>query len=122
LTNLHDKQSQTELTMEWIVIGLSVGLLAGGVGLQVRSIRIRNELRELRSYVEVFAEASIRVAQTLDGLMQGDVEPRRTNQSSRRYLINEARDGIRVGEDIPQLADRLGLSHDEVMLLRRMAA
>ena len=107
--------------MEWMVVGSLLCFVAGGVGLLVRSARLRRELVALRSDVNVFTEASIRVAQTLDGLMQGDVEPRGANQASRRYLINQAREGVRDGEPLATLAERLGLSHDEVALLRTVA-
>lgn len=109
------------IAMEWILFGLIACLLAGGVGLNFRSRRLRKELDELRSNVGVFTEASIRVAQTLDGLLQGEVEPAQAHHASRRYLVNQAREGIRSGERLPQLAERLALSHDEVALLQTAA-
>ena len=108
--------------MEWIVVGLLLCLFVGCAGLLMRSMRLRKELAALRDDVGVFTEASIRVAQTLDGLMQGEVTPRQASQASRRYLINQAREGVAGGEPLTALAERLGLSHDEVALLRATAA
>lgn len=108
--------------MEWIVVGTLISLGAGGIGLLIRSVRLRRELAELRSHLEVFTEASIRVADSLDELMRGNVEPPKASQASRRYVINQAREGMRGGEQLPQLSQRLGLSHDEEMLLRTTAA
>ena len=60
--------------MEWILAGTLISLAAGGIGLLIRSVRLRRELAELRSHLEVFTEASIRVADSLDELMRGNVD------------------------------------------------
>lgn len=94
----------------------------------VFALDARRQLRSLREQVGVFSEASVRVADTLDAMLLGEVSQagdslgrtHRTNQSSRRYLVNQARERILGGEQVETVTQRFGLSRDEVALLQRV--
>ena len=83
-----------------------------------RTRRARNEIDQLRKDIAVYAEASIRVADTLDKVLLGKATPSETSHSSRRYLLSEAQRATAQGESLDAVAARLQLSHDELHLLR----
>ena len=68
----------------------------------------------------VSAEASTRVADTLDQVLRdsGKLKESRAAGSSRRYLLAQAREALEQGEALNLVAERLRLSRDEVQLLR----
>lgn len=78
----------------------------------------RRRLDNMRRDLQAFAEASTRVADTLDHLLRGTVEPQEGSGSSRRYLLLQAREGIEQGEAVDALAARLDLCDDEKHLLQ----
>lgn len=79
--------------------------------------RAERRYARLREDVSAFSEASVRVADTLDALLRGDVAPQQSHQPSRRYLLAQAQQGVADGESLEQVAERLHLSHDETRLL-----
>ena len=82
-----------------------------------RLVTAQRKIERLQREVMVFAESSTRVADTLDQLLLGNVAATRVSHTSRRYLLSEANAGLGLGESPQALAERLGLSHDEVRLL-----
>lgn len=87
-----------------------------------RARRAERRAARLDEQVAAFAEASVRVADTLDALLRGQVSPpQEGHQSSRRYLLAQAQQGLSQGESLEQVAERLRLSHDETRLLRFVA-
>ncbi len=108
--------------MSWpdVIISVAgIGVLAASIFLVVgRTRRARNEIDLLRKDIAVYAEASIRVADTLDKVLQGKATPSETSHSSRRYLLSEAQRAAAQGESLDAVAARLQLSHDELHLLR----
>jgi len=98
----------------WLVVGIA---LLGMFAVSARIVSAQREVERLQSEVIIFAEASIRVAETLDQLLLGNLAATRVSHTSRRYLLSEAQAGLGSGESLDGLAERLGLSHDEVRLL-----
>lgn len=108
--------------MSWPDVVLSLagaGLLGTLIFMVVgRTRRAQNEVDQLRRELAVYAEASTRVAETLDRVLLGRTTPTETSHSSRRYLLSEAQRATAQGESLDGVAARLQLSHDEVHLLR----
>ncbi|MFW6094018.1 MAG: hypothetical protein ACODAC_08600 [Pseudomonadota bacterium] len=96
-----------------------IALAALGVSAVVlrRAARERRRLDGMRRDLEVFAEASTRVADTVDHLLHGTVSAGDAGTTSRRYLLVQARHGLEQGERVEALADRFGLCDDERRLL-----
>lgn len=103
-----------------IYIGTAGLFLLAAAFLCWRGIETRRQVLRLSSDVALFAEASMRVADTVDQILVGRATPLRASHTSRRYLLSRARDGISSGDSLDQIAVHLGLSHDEVSLLQRM--
>lgn len=88
-----------------------------------RTARDRRRIDGMHRDLQVFAEASTRVADTLDHLLRGDVDAdpgpvgRERGASSRRYLLLQARERLERGEPIESLAASLELCEDERRLL-----
>ena len=78
-----------------------------------------NRLAHVESDVAVYSEASTRVARTLEEMLLARAKPGATVHSSRRYLLQTARERISQGESVKTLQRSLGLSFDEVRLLER---
>lgn len=78
-----------------------------------------NRLAHIESDVAVYSEASTRVARTLEEMLLARSKPGMTVHSSRRYLLQTARERISQGESVKTLQRSLGLSFDEVRLLER---
>jgi hypothetical protein len=108
--------------MSWFEAGLAalaaVGLATAAALLVMRLRQARGEVDRLRREVAVFAEASTRVADTLDRVLSGSVPVTDTVHVSRRYLLGEAQKAIAGGESVDAVGLRLRLSHDEIRLLR----
>lgn len=105
----------------WLsVLPLLAALMALTASIRVarRVSRERQRLDAMRRDLQAFAEASTRVADTLDHLLRGDVQPAESSTSSRRYLLLQAREGLEQGEGIDALAARLDLCEDEKQLLQ----
>ena len=102
---------ETEISVFLQVFGvwLAVALAALSLGLaSMRLIRAEREVKRLQREVVVFAEASTRVADTLDQLLLGNVAATRGSHTSRRYLLSEAQAGLESGDSLNALAERLG--------------
>ena len=82
-----------------------------------RAARERRRLDVMHRDLQVFAEASTRVADTLDHLLRGDVPEPEAPTSSRRYLLHQARERLERGETAEQVATQLALCEDERRLL-----
>jgi len=101
-------------------------LLAGGLGLLAavsllllhrRVHRQRRQLEKLRGELRIFTEASTRVADTLNQLLNAADSEARAPGSSRRYLLQQARQALTAGDDLSSVGARLGLCRDEMLLL-----
>lgn len=109
--------------MSWLeyapaAVAAAISLLTGLVCF-ARARRAERRSAELGEQVAAFSEASVRVADTLDALLRGQVSPpQEGHQPSRRYLLAQAQQGLSAGESLEQVAERLRLSHDETRLLR----
>lgn len=84
-----------------------------------RWLATTTRVSELERELTVYAEASTRVAQTLEEMLLARVRPGESVHSSRRYLLTQARERITRGEPLQQVARNLGLSFDEARLLER---
>ena len=105
--------------MYWIAAVLALALVVATFVLTARIRRAEREVVRLSRHLDSFADASVRVADSLDALLRGEVTPVTRVQGSRRYLLNQARDQIATGEQLQSVAQRLGLSRDEMLLLGR---
>lgn len=107
----------------WLLSGVALVLAAAVLtaifsGVMVlRYRRLASHLGRLQREMLVYTEASTRVAQTLEAALLGPTTPARTHQTSRRYLLLQARERLHRGESLEGIARGLGLSHDEVRLL-----
>lgn len=101
-----------------ITLCAALAALLVSYGMARRLARERRRLDSMRRDLQAFAEASTRVADTLDHLLRGTVEPPEGSGSSRRYLLLQAREGIEQGEAVDTLAARLDLCDDEKHLLQ----
>ncbi|MEZ5560802.1 MAG: hypothetical protein R3E86_19930 [Pseudomonadales bacterium] len=108
---------------EMAVLAL-IALLAASLAVSAiawwRMRRSAAELVRLQQDLAVFAEASTRVADTLDQVLRdsGKLSEARATGASRRYLLAQAREALEQGEALNLVAARLRLSRDEVQLLR----
>jgi len=116
-----DIPALVQMSGAWLAVGIAMGIAVLSLGLSAaRLVRSEQEVKRLQREVVVFAEASTRVADTLDQLLLGNVAATRGSHTSRRYLLSEAQAGLEMGESLDALAERLGLSHDEIRLLQRL--
>ncbi len=103
-----------------LTLAAAIGALLWSWRVARRSARQRHRLDAMQRDLQVFAEASTRVADSLDQLLHGDVEPARPPEhaaSSRRYLLLQARERVERGESIDAVGASLGLCEDERRLL-----
>jgi hypothetical protein len=103
-----------------IIIG-SLGLATLiGYGLLLRQHRAQSrQIAELSAKLDVFVQTSIDVARCVDQVVTSGVKEQSVSTvASRRWLITEARERIAQGQKISDIAVPLGLSKDEVHLLR----
>ncbi len=77
----------------------------------------RVAVERLRRQLDVYAEASTRVADTLDQLLRGEVDTSYRHTASRRYVLGEAKRRLQEGEPLESLGRSLELSQDEMRLL-----
>lgn len=104
----------------WIELAcalVAVAALALSVRVMRRAAGDRRRLDDMRRDLQAFTEASTRVADTLNHLLNGDVAPVEQSAPSRRYLLLRAREGLENGETVEDLASRLDLCEDERKLL-----
>ncbi len=105
-------------TFSWILFALlGATAVAGYVGLLVQCLRQNKQIDELRMQLDVFADSSIRVAQSVDRLLQHGLQDNAINVASRRWILQEAKSRLQNGESVIDIAAPLGLSRDEVRLL-----
>jgi hypothetical protein len=107
-----------ELWLSALTLLAALTALAASIRVARRVSRERQRLDGMRRDLQAFAEASTRVADTLDHLLRGTVQPVEGSSSSRRYLLLQAREGLEQGEAIDALAARLDLCEDEKQLLQ----
>lgn len=100
-----------------LTLGVAMVALAASWLLARRAARERRRVDGMHRDLQVFAEASTRVADTLDHLLRGTVEPPASSTSSRRYLLVQARERLEQGENLDTLASGLDLCEDERRLL-----
>lgn len=100
-----------------LALVVALGALAASWLLARRAARERRRVDGMHRDLQVFAEASTRVADTLDHLLRGTVEPPAGSTSSRRYLLVQARERLEQGENLDTLARGLDLCEDERRLL-----
>lgn len=98
----------------WIVAGLALCVSFVAIS---KSAPQRQRLESLKRQLEVYTEASTRVADTMDQLLRGEIATTARATSSRRYLLQQAKQGLTEGEPLDALAGRLGLCEDEKQLL-----
>lgn len=107
-------------TSPWLgalALCLAIGALVASLAVARRTSRERRRLDRMRRDLEAFTEASVRVADSLDHVLRGSVEPAEITTSSRRYLLMQARERMQRGEPVDTLATNLQLCEDEKYLL-----
>ena len=105
-----------------LIIGLFGLSFATGLGFVIYVSREQAQtIADLEAKLDVFVDTSINVARSVDKLSAQGVEPKDTI-SSRRWLMEEARTRVKQGEHAVAIGRSLGLSGDEVRLLRMTAA
>ncbi|MEQ8861320.1 MAG: hypothetical protein RIC56_21960 [Pseudomonadales bacterium] len=115
--------SGAALPTTWLTVlalAVAAGALLTSYRIARRSARERRRIDAMQRDLQIFAEASTRVADSLDHLLRGDVEPAGPAArvtSSRRYLLHEARERLERGEPLETLTASLGLCEDEQRLL-----
>ena len=83
---------------------ISVAMLAAASFMVLRNHRLRSRLERLERELLVFTEASTRVAQTLEEVLLGRMPSRQSIQTSRRYLLLQARARLHRGESLQGIA------------------
>jgi len=106
-----------------VLLAGGLGLLAVGVLLLHRRVRRqRRQLERLQGELRIFTEASTRVADSLNQLLNAADSDARAPGSSRRYLLQQARQALTAGDDLSSVGTRLGLCRDEMLLLQGLQA
>ncbi len=117
--------------MNWyepLLTGMALDLvmlvLSGACGLLIwrwlnRLRSAQNRITTLERELAVYAEASTRVASSVEAMLLARVKPGESVHSSRRYLLLQARERISQGDEVNVTARTLGLSFDEQRLLER---
>jgi hypothetical protein len=100
---------------------LGLALLGGAAALVRRWRHAERRLAQLEAELALYCEASHRVARTLEEMLLSRVQPAGAAHTSRRYLINQARERLEAGDSLPRVKRALGLSFDEARLLERSA-
>lgn len=103
-----------------ILLGLFALSFAGGLVLVAMLCRQQAKtIEDLEAKLDVYVDTSINVARSVDRLsIQGVKTDLEEATSSRRWLIDEARTRVERGEEVVSIGRTLGLSGDEVRLLR----
>jgi hypothetical protein len=106
------------------VLDLLILTLSGAGGLLVwrwlsRLRRAQQRISTLERELAVYAEASTRVAASVEAILLARVKPGESVHSSRRYLLLQARERISQGDELRTTARNLGLSFDEQRLLEK---
>jgi hypothetical protein len=107
----------TELWLQGAALALALLALLASWRLARRASRERRRIDGMHRDLQVFAEASTRVADTLDQMLRGAVEPAVASTSSRRFVLLKARERLEQGEALETVASRLDLCEDERRLL-----
>lgn len=115
--NLPDATLLTDGWLSAVTLATALAALAASWRIARRAARERRRLDVMHRDLQVFAEASTRVADTLDHLLRGDVPEPEAPTSSRRYLLHQARERLERGEAADQVASQLALCDDERRLL-----
>lgn len=106
------------LTLVLVLLAGGLGLLAAASLLLHRRVRRqRRQLEKLQGELRIFTEASTRVADSLNQLLNAADSEARAPGSSRRYLLQQARQALTAGDDLMSVGARLGLCRDEMLLL-----
>lgn len=109
----------TGVALDLAILALS---LAGGLLVWRWLIRLRSaqqRISTLERELAVYAEASTRVAASVEAILLARVKPGESVHSSRRYLLLQARERISRGDEVSATARKLGLSFDELRLLEK---
>ena len=103
-----------------VLLGLFALSFAAGLVLVVLICRQQaRTIADLEAKLDVYVDTSINVARSVDRLsVQGVSTGIDDATSSRRWLIEEARTRAQQGEKVVDIGRALGLSGDEVRLLR----
>ncbi len=109
-------------TFSWILLlSVTVITVASYVGLCLFCVRQHKQIETLKTQLDVFVDSSIRVAQSVDQLLQHPQDSDRMNVASRRWVLQEAKSRVQNGESVVDIAAPLGLSRDEMRLLHTQA-
>ena len=108
------------------VIALAVTIILCAATLLVVRAQLkrqRQRVSDLEDRLVMFVEASINVAHSVQQLQNPDETlPRvEVHMPNRRWVLQEARDRLDAGERMSDVAQPLGLSREEVSLLRLKA-
>ena len=103
-----------------VLLGLFALSFAAGLAIVVAICRQQSKtIADLEAKLDVYVDTSINVARSVDRLsVQGVKTDLDDATSSRRWLIEEARTRAQQGEKVVEIGKALGLSGDEVRLLR----
>lgn len=102
----------------WIMLGtVSVMCVAGYLLLLIQSVKAHKQIQLLQRQLDMFVDSSINVARSVDQLVHHGTTGRSSTVSSRRWLLQEAKNRLGSGEDLSDIAIPLGLSKDEIRLL-----
>lgn len=99
-----------------LLAGSLVAVVGVCVALLNRQRTLQYSVDRLTRQMSVYAEASTRVADTLDRAMTSD-RPPVAPRSARREVLGEARARLAAGRSPDQISVELGLSEDERALL-----
>lgn len=107
-----------------ILVGVIGFALAAGLALVVLlHLRQAETIAKLQIHLDVFVDTSINVARSVDRLSISSNDEQGFEQvSSRRWLVEEARERAKQGSELVGIGKTLGLSGDEVRLLRVQAS
>ena len=111
------------LALDPVVIALAVTAILCTATLRVVRAQLkrhRQRVSDLEDRLVMFVEASINVAHSVQQLQSTDETlPRvEVHMPNRRWVLQEARDRLDAGEQMSDVAQPLGLSREEVSLLR----
>lgn len=105
-------------TFSWILLATTgVACITGYLLLLVQNLKQHRKIDALQAQLDVFVESSIGVGRAVDRLLHQGGSNEVANVASRRWVIQEAKDRLRQGESLADVAAPLGLSKDEMRLL-----
>lgn len=90
--------------------------------LLVQCMRQQRQIERLAGQLEMFVDSGINVARAVDQLAHGTGQSERTTVASRRWIVAEAKHRLDAGHSLASVAEPLGLSKDEQLLLGVRAA